>query len=150
MNIAIFQTFQMQVSCVWPWWPRNSQLGWNKWFNAFNTYINHKWSDTAIKHNYINSVNRADGLQSSHTTSRTDCSMRSMETMVVLVQLWTGRTPQSYFLRRVLVSWFRADLFGFSGTHSDRWAKRQHSVTNSTKWANDPGPQTIGRPISLQ
>lgn len=57
-----------------------------------------------------------------HTTSRTDCSMRSMYITVGLVQLWTGRTPQSYFLRRVLVSWFRADLFCFSGTHSARWA----------------------------
>ena len=64
-------------------------------------------------------------LMSCSTTSRTDCRMRSMDTVVALVQLWTGRTPQSYFFRRVLVSWFRAERLGFSGSHSHRWAAGQ-------------------------
>lgn len=38
--------------------------------------------------------------------------------VVGLVQFWTGRTPQLYLRRSNLVSWLRADLFGFSGTTS--------------------------------
>jgi len=40
--------------------------------------------------------------------------------VVGLVQFWTGRTPKSYLRSSNLVSWFRADLFGFSGTNSAR------------------------------
>lgn len=62
------------------------------------------------------------------TTSRTDSGMRSTKTLVTLVQSWTGRTPQSYPLRRARVSWFSADLLGFSGAHSHTRAEKHASI----------------------